>query len=165
MSNVHPAEERYARLYLHLAERFGWTPEQVGALDPSIRQAMAKVLNLPPRDDAPTEDEKQPAEDVTVAEWERELLAAQATATTHGASNGMTFGEALNHLNRGERVYRTGWNGKGMWLDFEDTTRWPLSKMQPFIYMHTADGSLVPWVASQTDILATDWLIRVERLT
>ena len=32
------------------------------------------------------------------------------------------------------------------------------SKMTlPYIYMRTAQGDLVPWLASQTDLLAEDW--------
>ena len=29
----------------------------------------------------------------------------------------------------------------------------------PYIYMKTADDNLVPWLASQTDILAQDWIM------
>ncbi|MGY4295351.1 hypothetical protein ACVWXN_003446 [Bradyrhizobium sp. i1.4.4] len=28
----------------------------------------------------------------------------------------------------------------------------------PYIYMKTADSHLVPWLASQTDILGEDWV-------
>jgi hypothetical protein len=66
------------------------------------------------------------------------------------------FGTALEELKRGGRVARLGWNGKGMWLAIQSPTK--LSKMtRPYIYMKTVDGDLVPWVASQTDLLATDW--------
>lgn len=66
------------------------------------------------------------------------------------------FGFALRELKSGKAVSRSGWNGKGMWLKLQtpDTN----SKMTlPYIYMKTADDKLVPWLASQTDILATDW--------
>ena len=66
------------------------------------------------------------------------------------------FGYALRKLKQGKRVYRNGWNGKGMWLELQmpDTH----SKMSlPYIYMKTANDKLVPWLASQTDMLATDW--------
>lgn len=68
------------------------------------------------------------------------------------------IGEAIKELWNGERVCRTGWNGKGQYLMLQvpDTH----SKMTlPYIYITTVDGSLVPWLASQTDILATDWQI------
>lgn len=70
----------------------------------------------------------------------------------------MNFGGALQALKDGERVARAGWNGKGMWLKLQrpDVT----SKMTlPYIYMSTVTGDLVPWLASQTDILADDWSI------
>lgn len=68
----------------------------------------------------------------------------------------MDFGRALALLKRGRVVTRTGWNGKGMWLDLQLPDQH--SKMtRAYIYMSTADGGLVPWVASQTDLLASDW--------
>jgi hypothetical protein len=71
---------------------------------------------------------------------------------------GIDFGAALNALRAGDKVARAGWNGKNMWLklQFPDAG----SKMTlPYIYMSTAQGDLVPWLASQTDILATDWVV------
>jgi len=66
------------------------------------------------------------------------------------------FGEALNVLRQDGAVARTGWNGKNMWLRLQVPDAH--SKMTlPYIYMYTAQGDLVPWLASQTDILATDW--------
>jgi len=71
----------------------------------------------------------------------------------------MGFGYALDWLKDGMSVYREGWNGKGMWLKLQNPDAH--SKMTlPYIYMRTADGNLVPWLASQTDILASDWRIR-----
>lgn len=68
----------------------------------------------------------------------------------------MNFGQALEVLKQGGRVSRVGWNGKGMWLQLQVPT--PDSKMSlPYIYMHTSDKNLVPWLASQTDMLAEDW--------
>lgn len=73
--------------------------------------------------------------------------------------NGMlTFGKVLKELRNGERAYRAGWNGKGMWIALQvpDAN----SKMTlPYIYMRTVTGDLVPWLASQTDMLADDWLL------
>lgn len=68
----------------------------------------------------------------------------------------MNFGEALLCIKKGRRIARKGWNNKGMWLELQTPTE--LSKMTlPYIYMKTADDNLVPWLASQTDILAEDW--------
>lgn len=67
-----------------------------------------------------------------------------------------TFGWAIKQLQNGDKVSRSGWNGKGMWLALQ--TPDANSKMTlPYIYMKTADNNLVPWLASQTDMLATDW--------
>ena len=68
-----------------------------------------------------------------------------------------TFSEALILLNQGYRVSRKGWNGKGMYIEilFPDLH----SKMTlPYIYMKTVSGDLVPWLASQTDLLSGDWI-------
>jgi len=68
----------------------------------------------------------------------------------------MNFGQALELLKSGRRVSRSGWNGKGMWLELQRPDAH--SKMTlPYVYMSTAQGDLVPWLASQTDILAEDW--------
>jgi len=68
------------------------------------------------------------------------------------------FGAALIALKNGYRVAREGWNGKGMWLALQ--TPDAHSKMNlPYIYMSTVTGQLVPWLASQTDVLAEDWTV------
>lgn len=70
----------------------------------------------------------------------------------------MTFGDALIALKTGARLARCGWNGKGMWIALQVPDAH--SKMGlPYLYMSTVDGRLVPWLASQTDILAEDWEI------
>lgn len=69
------------------------------------------------------------------------------------------FGWALKQLKDGKAVYRDGWNGKEQWLMLQTPDEH--SKMRkPYIYISPVDGELVPWVASQTDILATDWWCR-----
>ena len=70
----------------------------------------------------------------------------------------MDFSDALITLKNGARVCRAGWNGKGMWLALQVPDKF--SKMTlPYIYMKTADGNQVPWLASQTDLLAADWAV------
>lgn len=72
----------------------------------------------------------------------------------------MNFGQALDALKRGEKVAREGWNGKGMWLGLQRPDAH--SKMTlPYIFMSTAQGDFVPWLASQTDVLAEDWVLIV----
>lgn len=68
------------------------------------------------------------------------------------------FSSALYALKGGAKVAREGWNGKNMWLRLQEPHE--DSKMTlPYIYMFTAQGDLVPWLASQTDILANDWVV------
>jgi len=68
----------------------------------------------------------------------------------------MNFGEALENLKQGKLVTRRGWNGRGMWLALQRPDA--DSKMTlPYIYMRTVHGDFVPWLASQTDMLAEDW--------
>ena len=84
-------------------------------------------------------------------------------------TSGLSFGLAVEALRKGYKVARAGWNGKGMWLSYVD----PYSNIQftliekngadgtysPYIVMKTADNKYVPWLASQTDVLADDWSI------
>lgn len=66
------------------------------------------------------------------------------------------FGYALAGLKDRQKMTRSGWNGKGMYIELQTPTE--TSKMtRPYIFMKTADNQLVPWVASQTDLLAEDW--------
>jgi len=81
------------------------------------------------------------------------------------------FEFALIQLKQGKRVARSGWNGKGMFLFLVQgstfqVNRAPLNQFyeegtevnyHAHIDMRTADGTIVPWLASQTDMLAEDW--------
>jgi acyl CoA:acetate/3-ketoacid CoA transferase alpha subunit len=68
------------------------------------------------------------------------------------------FGEAIAALKQGRKVCREGWNGRGMWLALQRPDAG--SKMSlPYIYMKTVTGDLVPWLASQTDVLSEDWIV------
>ena len=69
-----------------------------------------------------------------------------------------TFGDALEYLKQGHKLTRRGWNGKDMYIMLQRPTG--QSKMTlPYIYMKTVQGDLVPWLASQTDMLAEDWAL------
>lgn len=83
----------------------------------------------------------------------------------------MDFGKALSAIKEGRRVARQGWNGKGMFLFLVAgsnfvVNREPLLSImgegtmvtyRPHIDMKDAEGKVVPWLASQTDLLAEDW--------
>ncbi len=73
-------------------------------------------------------------------------------------ANTMNFGQAIEALKQGKKVARAGWNGKNMHLELQRPDAH--SKMTlPYIYMYTAQGDNVPWLASQTDILSEDWTV------
>ena len=82
-------------------------------------------------------------------------------------TNGMPFGLAIEAMKKGFRVARKGWNGKGIFIELQTPTE--LSKMtHPYIFIDTtglqtdnpdAPKNLVPWLASQTDMLSDDWVI------
>jgi len=71
-------------------------------------------------------------------------------------SNGI--GWAVKQMRNGSKVARLGWNGKDMYLALQVPDEH--SKMSlPYVYIKTVDGKLVPWLCSQTDLLAMDWFI------
>lgn len=66
------------------------------------------------------------------------------------------IGWAVKQMHNGDKVRRAGWNGKGMYLKLQVPNA--NSKMTlPYVYMYTAQGDLVPWLCSQTDLLSVDW--------
>lgn len=68
------------------------------------------------------------------------------------------IGQAVYALRQGSRIARAGWNGKNMYLALQVPDAH--SKMSlPYVYMKTADDKLVPWLCSQTDLLAEDWAV------
>lgn len=83
----------------------------------------------------------------------------------------MNFGEALAALKSGSKVARSGWNGKGMFLFLVPGSQFQVNRApllgiypegtqieyRPHIDMRTVDGQIVPWVASQSDMLCDDW--------
>lgn len=83
----------------------------------------------------------------------------------------MNFGQALEALKAGEKVSRSGWNGKGMFLFLVPGSTFQVNRppllgiypegttidYRPHIDMKDSEGKVVPWLASQTDILADDW--------
>ena len=78
--------------------------------------------------------------------------------------NSMNFSQALDRLKAGAKIARSGWNGAGLWLEIQRPDAH--SKMTlPYLYLNYPDdaqntpGARVPWLASQTDMLAEDWRI------
>lgn len=72
----------------------------------------------------------------------------------------LDFGGALALLRQGRRVRRIGWNGKGMWIALIGFNGEQFNgyDIEPCLAMKTAGDKLQPgWIASQPDMLATDW--------
>jgi len=89
-------------------------------------------------------------------------------------SDTMSFSTALDLvLNNKARVARKGWNGKGMFIFLVPGSRFEVNR-EPLlsilgegtvvnyhghIDMRTATGEIVPWLCSQTDMQANDWMV------
>ena len=70
----------------------------------------------------------------------------------------MNYGKALEALKEGKKLSRSGWNGPNQYIQLQVPDEH--SKMTlPYLYIKTVQGDLVPWLASQTDMLAEDWLV------
>lgn len=85
----------------------------------------------------------------------------------------MNFEAALTHVKAGGRAARAGWNGKGMFIFLVPGSRFKVNR-EPLLSilgegtevdyhghvdMRTTTGQIVPWLVSQTDLLADDWEI------
>lgn len=96
---------------------------------------------------------------------------AQEFEEAYRVINAMNFGLAVEAMKKGFKVARSGWNGKGMFLFLVPGSKFEVNRApllgiypegteinyQPHIDMKTADDTIVPWLASQTDVLADDW--------
>ena len=84
----------------------------------------------------------------------------------------MNFGQAIEVLKTGNKVTRIGWNGKDMFLFLVQGSQFKVNRppllgiypegteinYRPHIDMKTVNGEIVPWVASQSDLLEEDWM-------
>lgn len=90
-------------------------------------------------------------------------------------NTGLNFSQALVDCKSGRRIYRRGWNGQGMFVVLQKgypdgiainantaestgIAKGTVMAFQPYLMFKTAEGTFVPWVASQTDLLAYDWV-------
>ncbi len=86
------------------------------------------------------------------------IEAAQDKEASDAKEELFNFAEALYILKEGKKMTRKGWNGKGMYVEaqFPDAN----SKMErPYIFIVPGEGFTVPWVASQADLFAEDWML------
>lgn len=88
------------------------------------------------------------------------------------------IGWAVKEMRNGERVRRSGWNGKGMFLFLVAGSTFKVNRppllgiyaegteinYHAHVDMKTATGEIVPWLCSQSDLLATDWELAEESL-
>ena len=122
---------------------------------------------------------------MAVALWQRETCVCGDAVSAHSVGSGhspvsmadyygetdMNFGDVIAGLKSGRRFAREGWNGKGMFVFLVPgstfrVNREPLLSIlgegaevqyHAHIDMRTAQGYVVPWLASQADMLAEDW--------
>jgi hypothetical protein len=101
--------------------------------------------------------------------WSPKEQAENAYREIHG----LAFGLAIEALKKGLKVARAGWNGKGMFIYLVPANSYPaqtgaaksywgdnaLVPYGAYIAMKTAQANVVPWLASQTDVLSEDWEI------
>ncbi len=108
-----------------------------------------------------------------------ELISNNDTPVKPNGTLWMDFGQAIEALKNGQKVAREGWNGKGMFLFLLPAGTIPKAAIHDpklrevlegngkdsfealaSIRMMTADGKILTgWLASQTDMLAEDWVI------
>lgn len=112
------------------------------SLDDCRHDAFWQLAQAPKAEDLPTDNQEHPQQPT------------------------MDFGYAVKMMKEGKRASRIGWNGKGMWLRLAESPTKTEYRIDgevfgflPYIQMKTADDKIVPWLASQTDVLAEDWVI------
>lgn len=85
----------------------------------------------------------------------------------------LNFGQAIEALKEGKKVAREGWNGKGMFLYYVPSNKYPYTteigkslsdsdgkvEYGAYIAIKTYQGNVIPWLSSQTDMLSEDWLV------
>jgi hypothetical protein len=99
--------------------------------------------------------------------WSPEQVFADAYRDLHG---NLPFGLALELAKQGRSIARRGWNGKGLKVAVHQPTEGSDMTL-PYLYMQypttpASDSAPishinanVPWLASQTDLLSSDWYV------
>lgn len=134
----------------------------------------------------PAEKDGQPGYGVKYEDgytsWSPKEAFEAAYRDIEGDNQALTFGDALHMLKLGKKVARAGWNGKGMWIslsgpiggrkthadhfwsknngDYAREQPEGCATVLPCFTMKTATGEiLMGWLASQSDMLAEDWVV------
>lgn len=105
-----------------------------------------------------------------LTDWLRnqlEELHSRRQKSQPDAVKGCDFSEALMWLKEGKRVQRAGWNGAGQWVrvnnaperlhGWEDDPR--LYCVEAGFLLKNAQKTLVQWLPSIGDLMATDWVV------
>jgi hypothetical protein len=77
----------------------------------------------------------------------------------------VNFSQALSELKNDKRLSRIGWNNENKWIQLINACSYEIFdipenySLEPFIIEKTAEQRFVPWVASQSDLLANDWMV------
>lgn len=159
-----------------------WMPKEM--FDDQFYECTAgQTGDLPVKCTAPSDPEHELTED------EIAMLASggslcdctwvELDGTEHPIQKGdfVDFGTALHLMELGERMQREGWNGKGMFVYIVPAASYPAQRntkgvlvgdypddMVPYsayIALKSASGEVVPWTISQSDALATDWMLAI----
>ena len=83
----------------------------------------------------------------------------------------MNFSYALEALKQGAKLRRTGWNGPDQFIFLVPGSTFNVSRppllgiypegteinYEPHIDIRNQQGTIVPWLASQGDLMANDW--------
>ena len=115
----------------------------------------------------------EPGYTVRYADGYESWSPAKAFEDAYRSMQALDFGGALTVLKMGGTVARQGWNGRDMFLFLVNGSHFTVNRepllsilgegtpvdYHAHIDMKTADGTIVPWLASQTDMLATDWAV------
>lgn len=110
---------------------------------------------------------------VVYADGYRSWSPTNAFLDAYRPVDGAGFGIALEGIRRGEQWCRKGWNDAGMFIFLVPGSHFTVNRApllgiypvgteidyRPHIDMKTAQGDVVPWVASQSDLLAEDWWV------
>ena len=90
---------------------------------------------------------------------------------SYRTTTGLSFGLAIEAMKMGRAVAREGWNGKEMFLYYVPANEYAVTTeiarsyfgdtvpYGAYIALKTMQGNVVPWLASQTDMLTDDWYI------
>lgn len=120
--------------------------------------------NGPILDIRETERVEYTMQNILSEDWQ---IADEMNCPVLGGEVTFSFGDTIKYLKRGMKLKRKGWNGKDQSLvyidpynngQFDLKEKVPLGTFYPYIAIKTNYNAIVPWFASQTDMLADDWV-------